>query len=262
MTQPTRPADLTCDDVRELAGSFVLGALPEAESAVVRAHLASCSDAHAEIAELGSVLPMLDASVPALEPSAALKGRILAAAAAESRAVVAPVVTPIPFQASRPRTATLTWAMRIAAIFVIVALGGWNLLLRGQLTDAEQYQQTVAAVLDAAQQPGSVAAILTPDGGVGSGFAAITADGDVTMALRDLAPTSGAQVYEAWVIGSDGIPQPLGSFQVGRHGTATFDAKAIPAADGLVLALTLEPGPGASTPTLPIITKGMATSAG
>ena len=267
MSDAMRPADLTCDDVRELAGSFVLGALPEAEAAAVRVHLASCADAHAEIAELGSVLLVLDASVPVVEPSVALKGRILAAAAAEPRAasvapVVAPVAAPIPFRAAKSRTSTLTWAMRIAAIFVIVALGGWNLLLRGQLTDAERYQQTVAAVLDAAQQPGSVAAILTPDGGAGSGVAAITASGDVTMALHDLAPTSGAQVYQAWVIGPDGVPQPLGSFQVGRDGTASLNAEAIPAADGLVLALTLEPGPGVSTPTLPIISKGVATSAG
>ena len=52
-----RATDLTCDDVREMAGSFVLGALDPAEEAAVRAHLATCDDAHAEIAEAGSVLP-------------------------------------------------------------------------------------------------------------------------------------------------------------------------------------------------------------
>ena len=68
MSDSLRPADLTCDDVREMAGSFVLGALPDAEAAAVRQHLATCADAHAEIAELGSVLPALDASVPVVEP--------------------------------------------------------------------------------------------------------------------------------------------------------------------------------------------------
>ena len=52
---PTRP-DLTCDEVRDLAASFVLGALDAAEADAVRAHLASCADPHAEIAELGRVL--------------------------------------------------------------------------------------------------------------------------------------------------------------------------------------------------------------
>ena len=74
MSDPVRPTELTCDDVREMAGSFVLGALPDAEAAAVRAHLASCADAHAEIAELGSVLPVLDASVPHVEPPAGTEG--------------------------------------------------------------------------------------------------------------------------------------------------------------------------------------------
>ena len=52
-------AELTCDEVREMAGAFVLGALEPADEAAVRAHLSTCDDAHAEIAELGGVLPAL-----------------------------------------------------------------------------------------------------------------------------------------------------------------------------------------------------------
>jgi len=272
MSDPMRPPELTCDDVRDLAGSFVLGALPADEADAVRAHLATCPEAHAEFAELGSVLPVLDASVPVAEPSVALKGRILAAAAAEPNVAPPPVAaavvavaeprTPIPFPIARPRTSGLAWAMRIAAVVAIVGLVGWNLLLQGQLTDAQQYQQDVAAVLQAAQQPGSVTAILTPAGGTGSGIAAITGSGTITMAMHDLAPTGSTHVYEAWAIGSDAVPVPLGSFQVGRSGTGSLAAAAVPAADRLVIALTLEPGPGATAPTSPVIAKGTATSAG
>jgi anti-sigma factor RsiW len=280
MTDPNRPTALTCDDVRDLAGSFVLGALPAAEADAVRAHLTSCPEAHAEVAELASVVPVLDldAAAAGLEPSTGLKDRILAAAAAEPNAVVAPaapaapaVAAPIPFPtvderaertAARPRTSPLAWAFRIAAVVAIVALVGWNLLLQGQLTESQQYQASVSAVLQAAQQPGAVAAILAPDGGAGSGIAAITATGDITLAMHDLAPTAGAQVYEAWVIGSDGAPIPIGSFQVGRGGTGSLDAESVPASAGLVVALTLEPGAGATTPTLPIVSKGVATAAG
>jgi len=292
MTDSTRPTDPTCDDVREMAGSFVLGALPDTQMAAIRAHLESCPDAHEEIAALGSVLPVLDVSVPVVEPPVALKGRILAAAAADLSGAMPSarptVAAGLPAQAIAPApglsagealeptiptsddrveriavrrsTSGLTWAMRIAAVIAIVALVGWNLLLQGQLDDTRQYQQGVAAVLDAAQQPGSVAAILTPAGGTGSGIAAITANGDVTMAMRDLAPTSGAEVYEAWAIGADSMPVPIGSFQVGRSGTASMQAASVPAHDGLVLALTAEPGAGATSPTLPIVSKGTATS--
>ena len=66
-----------------MAGAFVLGALEPADEAAVRAHLPTCDDAHAEIAELGGVLPALAVSVPQVEPPAGLKARIMAAAAAD-----------------------------------------------------------------------------------------------------------------------------------------------------------------------------------
>jgi len=276
----TLPTDLTCDDVRELAAPFVLGALDTAEDDAVRAHLATCSDAHAEIAELAGVLPVLDESAPRMEPPASLKVKLMAAAAAdlESRTpvvastVVAPTAAPLVLptasqrearSAARGRSSMGSWAVRIAAVLAIAVVGGWNLLLQGQLTEARTYEQNVAAVLDVAGQPGSLTAVLTAEGGDGpSGLAAVGGDGAVTLAMRALAPTSGAQVYEAWVIGSDGAPVPLGGFQVGQTGTAFFQGNGLPTEPGIVLALTLEPGPGATTPTSPIVSLGTATAAG
>ena len=290
MSDPMTPA-LTCDDVRELAGAFVLGALEPDEAAAVRAHLASCDDAHAEIAELGSVLPALDASVTVVEPPAGLKARLMAAAAVDlepvSAGVPEPVVAsspemvvaakpadaPIPFPtAASPtgaaeslalRTSPMTWALRIAAVLVIGVLAGWNVLLQGQVGSAQRYQDDVAAVIQVAAQPGSLTAVLTASNGSGpTGLAAVSAAGEVSLAMHDLAPTSGNEVYEAWAIGSDGVPVPLGGFQVGGAGTGSLAAAGAPPAPGIVLALTREPGPGATTPTLPIVSSGAATAAG
>lgn len=303
MNGPRAPRTLTCDEVRELAGAFVLGALEPADDAAVRSHLASCAEAHEEMDELGGVLPALAEIVPVMEPPAGLKARIMAAAAADlaaretvTPAVLAPVpavapaalpvqppvpaaqairapvpAVPIAFPGSRDRGATETrwgraskgaWVLRIAAAVAIVALAGWGVLLQGQLNASRNYEQSVAAVLDVAAQPGSLTAILTADGGKGSGLAAVSVAGKVTMAMSDLAPTTGDAVYEAWVIGSDGVPVPLGSFKVGNSGTAIFEGGGLPTVNGIVLALTLEPGPGAKTPTAPVITKGVASSAG
>ncbi len=180
---------------------------------------------------------------------------------------VPPEPTPFPTAAERDarrsRTSTGTWVLRIAAVLAIVLLGGWNLLLQGQLSAAKTYEQNVAAVLDVAAQPGSTTAILTTAGGTGgSGLAAISSSGQVTMAMQDLAPTSGSTVYTAWVIAGDGVPVPLGDFTVGNSGTGSLEATGAPSTPGVVLALTLEPQPGATTPTLPIISKGVATGAG
>jgi anti-sigma-K factor RskA len=314
MNGPDDVPELTCDEVREMAGSFVLGALSPADDAAVRAHLASCDDAHAEIDELGGVLPALAASVPVVEPPEALKARIMAAAAADldarragagdaataatagtpataaqaptaapaptkvptttaapaptapSTSTSAPAPTPFPTAderaARRPRPSTGTWLLRIAAVLVIAVLGGWNVLLQGQLGTAKNYQQSVAAVLDLAAQPGSLTAVLTADGGTGNGLAAISSRGEFAMAMVGLASTSGDAVYEAWLIGSDRVPKPIGNFTVGNAGTAQLNIMVLPPAPGAIVALTLEPTSNPTTPTLPIISKGVATTAG
>lgn len=282
MSDAMPPDALTCDDVRELAGAFVLDALTPDEAAAVRAHLSTCPDAHAEIAELASALPILDATVPVVEPPADLKGRVLAAAAADlvASTVVAAPPAPIPFPAATSATPTAaksdvtsatqtrgtsraTWVLRIAAVLVIGVLAGWNLLLQAQLGSAERYQQDVATVIGVAGQPGSLTALLTAEGDGGpAGIAAVSATGDVSLAMHDLDPTSGAEVYEAWVIGSDGVPVPLGSFLVGSAGTAFFEGGGLPAEAGIVLAVTREPGQGATSPTLPIVSSGTASTPG
>ena len=290
MTDPMRPIDLSCDDVRVMAGAFVLGALEAAEDAAVRTHLATCSDAHAEIAEVGSVLPVLDASVPVVEPPAGLKARIMAAAAADlevrgtSASQAAPPVsstvptappmsaargatTPFPSDQQRAarqvsRTSPATWAMRIAAVLVIGVLAGWNFLLQGQLDTARTYERNVAAVLDVASQPGALTAVLASATGSGpKGLAAVGPTGEMAMAMRDLAPTTGNQVYEAWVIGADGVPVPLGGATVGPTGTAFFTGGGLSTEPGAVLALTLEPGPGAKAPSSTPVSSGTVVAA-
>jgi anti-sigma-K factor RskA len=320
MSGPDAMRNLTCDEVRELAGAYVLGALEPAEAAAVRSHLTSHPDGHPEIAEVGAVVPALAEIVPIVEPPDGLKTRIMAAAAADlaarggsagtvstevpfppasdgeaapaeragapataapaervsapataapaervsAPATAAPVAFPGPEErdARRARTSPVAWVLRIAAVLAIALLGGWNLLLQNDLGAARQYEQNVAAVLEAASQPGALTAVLAAEGGTGSGLAAVDADGDIALAMRDLAPTSGDAVYEAWVIAADGVPVPLGSFQVGDNGTAFFEGSGLPSAEGIVLALTLEPGPGATTPTMPIISAGVAAAPG
>ncbi|MGZ9160857.1 MAG: anti-sigma factor [Candidatus Limnocylindrales bacterium] len=275
---------LTCDQVRDLAAAYVLDALDPDEADAVRDHLATCANPHAEVAELGSIVPLLLEDVPIIEPPDRLKGRIMAAAAADLKtrrpepAVVveatvsapAPVTEPTAFptpaerearSAARAGPSRGSWALRIAAVLAIALLGGWNLLLQGQLGAARTYEQQVAAVLDVAGRPGSLTAVLTAEGGSGpAGLAAISTDGAVRIAMRDLAPTSGNEVYEAWVIGGDGVPVALGSFAVGASGVAYFEGSGLPTEAGIVLALTREPAAGATVPSGAPVSAGTATA--
>jgi hypothetical protein len=162
-----------------------------------------------------------------------------------------------------PRTSRLSWALGIAAVLAIALLGGWNLLLQSQLNDAERFQQQVASVVDAATQPGSLTAVMTSaEGGGPSGFAAVTSDGVARIAMRDLAPTAGQEVYEGWVIVGDADPVALGGFTVGSDGFGYLEAEGLPPDAGIVLALTREPRPGATAPSSAPVSTGTATPSG
>jgi len=270
-------AGLRCAEVQELSGSFVLGALAPAEMDAVRAHLAACSEAHAEVAELGSVVPALFESVEPVEPPEGLKARILAAAAAEQASLqrqrgfdaqvadtqpAAPTDRTVkPFPAAEPprRRWALgalfrrpVWAgIAAAAVVAAIALGALSLNLRTQLDGLTAYRNGVVEVLEEAARPGAQLAVLVaPENGPGpTGLAAVGADGSVAIVMRDLAPTTGTEVYTAWLIGGDGMPIPVGDFEVDDSRTASFTTAHATLGPGVTVALSLEPKAGATTPT-------------
>ena len=292
---------MTHETARGLAAAYVLGALEPAEEAAVREHLRTCPEPHDEFAELGGVVPYL-AEIPDLElvePPASLRDRIMAAAAADlaersaasrtaapapgapaSPAVPPPAAAPpaelpsstVPFPSARERAERAERTRRgagglgrvagIAAVVAIVVLGGWNLVLQGQLSDARAYDRAVAAVIDAAGRPGNQTVILTPTkDGRGSGIAAVAADGSVVMALRDMPATTGTQVYEAWVIAAGNpAPVPVGGFTVGPTGTAAFTTQPVAAPPGSTIALSLEPSAGSTAPRGTIVATGVSTA--
>jgi anti-sigma factor RsiW len=270
-------AGMTCSDVAELAPAFVLGILNPAESDAVRRHLAECPELHAEMAELNSVVPALFEAVEPVAPPAALKQRILAAAAAELESRQAGQARPPAAQtrAAPPASpARRRWdlgalfrrpvwaALAAVALIAAVALGAWNAQLRDQVAGLETYRNGVAEILDQAARPGAQLAVLSsPDNPEGpTGLASVGADGSVAIVMRDLSPTAGTQVYEAWLIGGDGVPVAIGDFRVGASGSAAFTTTHAAMGEGVAVALTREPRAGATTPTLPIIAVGTAHS--
>jgi anti-sigma factor RsiW len=276
-------AGMRCSEVAELAPAFVLGALDAPASDAVRRHLAECPEAHAEMAELYSVVPALFEVVDPVAPPAGLKDRILAAAASDTERATAPergVETPgpadsqlpggAPAGAARPpvRVPTPGWTstfrrtiwapIALAAALAVAALGFWNLQLQQENAALVAYRQGVVDLIEAAAAPGAQVAVLAPTAGSGpSGVAAVAADGTVALVMRDLAPTTGTQVYEAWIIAGQAAPVPIGEFTVAAGGLGTFQADQPEARDGLVVAVSLEPGPDSTTPTT-VVAAGQA----
>jgi anti-sigma-K factor RskA/putative zinc finger protein len=278
-------AGMRCSEVADLAPGFVLGALDAGTSGAVRRHLAECPETHPEMAELYSVVPALFEVVEPVAPPAGLKERILAAAAADTQRATdaqpagdrAPAAeaprTPAPPRVvpARPsgddRAPLWTSAFRrpvwatvsLAAVLAVAVLGYQNIRLQ-QANDAlAAYREGVVAVIEQAASPGAQLAVLSPPEGAGpSGFAAIGADGTIALVMRDLAPTTGTQVYETWLIAGDAAPVPVGEFTVASGGLGSFQTVQSGTDAGVVLALTLEPGPDSTTPTMPIVALGQA----
>jgi hypothetical protein len=281
-------APLSCDEVRALAAGFVLGALDEEEMTRLRHHLATCPNEHPEIEELGEVVPYLIETLEPVEPPAGLGRRIVAAVAAEAAEAAATAGAAQAGDAGRGGTSTrspgapgavsvpstpvvsladerarrrspLTWIAAIAAVLVLAALGAWNVALRTELESAKAYDTAVQRVVELATAAGGQAAVLRPQvPGGPAGIAAIGPDGRVEIALSGLAPTSGTEVYEAWVIGPDKTPVAIGSLRPSSAGLGALHASNAPTGQGVTIALTREPTDGPTSPTPPVLSLGVA----
>jgi anti-sigma factor RsiW len=139
---------------RDLLGAFALGAVDAEEAATVRAHLATCAECQAEMAELWLAVDNLPSMIEPMEPSLALRDRIATAIAAEAAAPApaAPVPSaafapePVPAIAPAPpvpepiRKSESFWSRATpwaaaAAILLLLSAGllVWNLRLREQV---------------------------------------------------------------------------------------------------------------------------------
>lgn len=98
---------MTCDEVRAVAAELALDELTGSERAATLAHLGTCADCRAAVAELAAVADSLLLLTPSIEPPAGFESRVLAR--------LAPMAAP----ARRPRRLLL-----VAAAVVAVALGG------------------------------------------------------------------------------------------------------------------------------------------
>lgn len=277
---------LSCDEVTELAGLYVLDALEAADREIMREHLATCQQAHAEFAQLGGVVPALAALAEPVDAPPELKSRILAAMEREAAAANAgqaiqadaSMRTPQPFsvreteRAARPAPIFAlagrrpwSWAsvgVAVAAVLIVAVVGVWAIDAQSRSDRAGQRAQVLADALAALADPGSSVAILRPTTGQpgSAGFAALTADGMGYIVMTGLAAAPEGQAYQAWYI-VDGQPSSAGLLAVDPDGFGVLSG--VPALAGTdVVALTVEPAVGSVAPTSDPIVAGTVQPGG
>ena len=229
-----QPAPDHTSDAESLAGLYALGILEGAELARFERHLAGCGRCAEVVDGDAAIVSALSLTAPEAEPEPGFKERLLAWAAADvtegsdegSRG--GGVVTP--FQPVRPRRSggvPLVWLAPLAAI-VLALFAGAGLLSR-EISSA----QIVATAPMDNRAAGGRAEVL------------VRRSGEGVVQLSGFEDLTDGRVYQAWVIRPNSQPVATGAHSSG-NATLTLDGDV----RGARVAVTLEPRPGATAPSV------------
>lgn len=241
---------MTGPDVHTLTGAYALDALDEFERRQFEAYLAECPDCAREVDEFRATAARLGAAVFETPPDH-VRQRVLGqiAKTRQEAPVVARPVSPRPAR---------RWATRLvavaAAVAIAVAVGLGVAVIR------TQHQLDVArGVLSQAQaQYGPIAAVMAAHDaradtntvpGLGSATVMASHSLDQAVLLVSGMPAPPARhSYQAWLVGSSGLPRPAGL--LGVSGSGLVAPLLVGALDGAtVIKLTVEPAGGSPQPT-------------
>lgn len=258
---------MDCREVEELAGAFALRALPEAEATEMGAHLASCAEAHALIAELLDVVDVLPLSLDEQEPPGDLRDRLLTAALAEGGAAELlafpggrgaaerPAATPSAGESTEPgvirsgdgsRRAWWRSAGMLAAaalLVVSVGLGVWATSLQRRLNSRDADHRVEQQVLAAVAAGDRVVPIAGSDL---KAFLVQPPAGGQAYVVGAMPAVPSGKAYEAWLI-RDGKPVQAGVFKPGGGYSVMPLEGDLQGASAV--AVTVEPDKGSEAPT-------------
>lgn len=256
---------MTCTEIEELSGAYVLDAVTPQERDAIEAHIAQCPDCIQLIEEMRATIDLLPLSVSQVAPAPQLKGRILAAVQASASSQAPPRVGTLrpmpslqalpplsPTQQRRPivrrRSTTQRWVtplLAAAAVLFLLLAGGlatWNVALQHDVTAlrTNAVTTTTYAIKGTDSAPG-----VTGDAKYISGK-----NVDVTiMTVRGLPKLQGQQVYQGWEVQGKQATS-VGLLNVQSDGTTATINIAGSVKGNDAVAVSIENGPTA-TPDAP-----------
>lgn len=227
-----RPAPDHTPDAESQAGLYAFGILEGGELARFERHLAGCGRCAEVVEGDRAIVSTLSLTAPEVEPEPGFKERLLARAAevAEREGESGSGVGLTPFRAVRPRrpgSVPLVWLAPLAAIVLALFAGAG--LLSQQISSA---QIVATAPLENRTEAGRAEV-------------QVRRSGEGVIQLNGFEDLKDGRVYQAWVIRPNSQPLATGASTSG-NGTLTLDGDV----RGTRVAVTLEPGPGATVPSV------------
>ncbi len=220
---------MSCQDIEELSGAYVLDAVTPQERQEVEEHLVECPDCTQLVQELQSVTELLPLSVPPVELSPALKARVLAGIQVDADQSI---------QWTRPRR-TRRWRswtnqlVAVAAVLMLALLGtmtAWNISLQQKLAATPTY--VTYTVKGTTANPGASGQLLY-----------IPSKNITILTVKGLPQAQGNQVYQGWLLRGN---QPVSIGVLNIHNGVASDSFQGDIQGYDMTAVSLEPGPGAT----------------
>lgn len=273
----------TCPQAEQTAG-WVLHTLEPDEEAAVAAHLPGCPSCQALVAGTERSLTELGLAVEQVSPPAALRDRILAAAAATPQELTTPVPGAAPRGAHRARGGRPSggagrgpargprWlrspgrrlGVVLAALAAVAGIVGGSIYAaqqRGQDPQAVVAQRILDTVTEL-QQPGSTYALLAPQGET-QVVAAVLVDGGSSQVITAGLPENATdQIYVLWGLGAGPAPEALCTFDVASDTTDPHAVQGWPEpGEYAQYAISIEPGRAAPAAPSGVVAIGPAQQA-
>ena len=187
-------------------GAYALGALDEHEVEPFRAHLETCAECREELAQLQGVTDSLAIAVPHDQPSAELRGRLMATVRGEAELLRA-----AGHEADRPVRARSVWRWRVLP--GLVATGA---LAAGVLIGA------LALSGGSSQQTRVIQAQVLPPAGHDATAALRKVGSHVQLQVTGMPAPALGRIYEVWLKDGSQPPQPTDAlFSVTSQGNGT-----------------------------------------
>ena len=251
----------THDQFGEDLALYAMGSLPAEETVRMEEHLRTCRECQAELRALRADFAVLAMSAPESQPPTTSRQRLLTAIAREPRAKDAPA-------------RQSWWAVLIPAFAAlacaVLALILWqeNTSLRRDLAAAEQRAVQRSATVEQAQR-----VLDTLHASDAQRFTLVAANtqpqpqaqtvyshekGRLVLLASNLPQIPVGMTYELWLLPASGAaPVPAGLFRPDDRGNASLLLPQLPiGTDAKGFAMTIEPGSGSETPTMPIVMLG------